>query len=249
MRTRRFKALDGPKDKLRIVDKIAVYDDKGNMIDCNIIHKDNDGKEFYYPSNLLSDDKFKLFTDRPKDMIETIRMGYGDGIISPNFLGLYIDKVVRYIDREYGESIRQKTIEGWKDSRFAYGIKLNHLDTFTDGRYLCKDDFIAGFDYKPSDILTFETKEEAKAHIKEIIKLTKSYVKQYDNLERTGDDNYDFENIAKPFFKTIKGRENDDKGFNSIYWRLFCIMKDNRKYSLTVVQVVLTEREDGENGI
>ena len=46
MKTRRFRALNGAKgDYSRIVEKIAIYDDEGNQIDCCTIQKDDEGRE------------------------------------------------------------------------------------------------------------------------------------------------------------------------------------------------------------
>ena len=58
--TRRFKGLNGAKGEYsRVVDKIAVYDNNGNQIDCCVIQKDKDGREYYCPNNLQ--DKMGLF--------------------------------------------------------------------------------------------------------------------------------------------------------------------------------------------
>ena len=131
-RTRRFKALNGAKGEYsRIVDKIAIYDENEKQVDCCVIQTDDTGREYYCPSN--PHDKFGLFTDKPKDAIECIRNGFGDGLQQSKLFGLTMEHVVRFIDREYGEEIRRKTIEGWKDTKFAYGVKFSYLNSFSGG--------------------------------------------------------------------------------------------------------------------
>lgn len=80
MKTRRFKALNGLNGKkCKNCRKIAIYDEKGDQIDCCVIQKDNEGREYYHPSN--SNDKYGLFLDKPKDAIECIKDGFGDAIV------------------------------------------------------------------------------------------------------------------------------------------------------------------------
>ena len=53
MKTRIFKALnDATEEKfLRIVNKIAVYDDNGKQVDCQEIISSQDGVDYYFPHN------------------------------------------------------------------------------------------------------------------------------------------------------------------------------------------------------
>lgn len=115
-KTRRFKALNGANEPYSaVVEKIAIYNKRGKMIDCCVIHKDNDGREFYYPSNLKNE--CKLFINKPKDALDCIQNRFGDALTTSSFLGFNSLHVIRYIDREYGEKIREKTLEGWKDGK------------------------------------------------------------------------------------------------------------------------------------
>lgn len=241
LRTRRFKALNGAKGEYsRIVDKIAIYDDNGNQIDCCVIHTDDDGREYYYPSN--PHDKDGLFSDRPKDAIECIRNGFGDGFQQSQFFGMTLEHVVRYIDREYGEEIRQKTIEGWKDARFSYGVKFCFLNSFSGGRLVCKHKDLMGYGDTQDDVLTFDTETEASDFIDEVNKKAKEYHEEYINLEKTGDRDWDYENVFKPFFNKIEGKM--ENGTDSVYWRAFSGLNEEDKngrpeYKMEVVQIVL----------
>lgn len=240
-KTRRFKGLNGAKGKYsRIVDKIAVYDQSGNQIDCCVIHKDKDGREFYHPSN--SHSEFGLFSESPKDAIECIRAGLGDGFSQSHLLGFTFDKVVRFIDREYGESIRQKTLEGWKNTKFAYGVSFGFLNSFSGSRKVCKNKSLFGYGNKPEDILTFDTEEAAQAFIEEVKAKAKEYANEYENLPVTENTDYDYENIHKPFFNQIEGKM--ESGSDSVYWMAFSGTLDEREnkrneYKMKVVQVIL----------
>ena len=86
--------------------------------------------------------------------------------------------VVRYIDRVYGEEIRQKTIDGWKDARFCYGVKFCFLNSFSGGRLVCKHKDLMGYGDTMADVLTFDTEIEASAFIDEVNKKAKEYYEE-----------------------------------------------------------------------
>ena len=242
MKTRRFRALNGAKrDYSRIVEKIAIYDDEGNQIDCCTIQKDDEGREYYCPSN--PNDKDGLFLDKPKDAIECIKNGFGDAIRHSHLFGLVLENVVKYLDREYGEEIRQKSIEGWKDAKFSYGVKFCYLNSFSNGRLISKDKTLMnlyGVKEGRNNILTFETEDEAARFIEEINKKAEEYYSEYLSLKRTGDKDYDHENVVKPFFNKIKMGNND-----SVYWEAFYMLAESKRkkerpeFNMKVVQIVL----------
>ena len=250
MKTRIFKALNGVEGNYSIVEKIAIYDDNDNQIDCAVIKTDDNGREYYYPNN--PHDNLGLFTGRIKDAIECIRNGFGDAIKQSHLLGFNIDHVVRYIDREYGESIRQQSIEGWKDTVFAYGVKFSFINSFSDGNLIMKDETLmsrfSGDLY--SDILRFDTEEEAQRFIDKVNKKAEEYYEEYVALEKTGNDDYDYNNIFSPFFNKIKAESNNR---DSIYWEVFSALatekeKNKKVYKLEVVQVIVeTEEEAKQN--
>ena len=242
-RTRRFKALNGAKGEYsRIVDKIAIYDENGKQVDCCVIQTDDTGREYYYPSNPY--DKFGLFTDKPKDAIECIRNGFGDGLQQSKLFGFTMEHVVRFIDREYGEEIRRKTIEGWKDAQFAYGVKFSYLNSFSGGRLVMKNKTLMGWEDDTKDVLSFDNEEDATLFIKATNEKASKYYEEYNSLKRTEDHDWDYEHTFKPFFNSIEGRM--ENGINSVYWNAFhglCEEKKNGKpdYEMEVVQIVKAE--------
>jgi len=104
-------------------EKWASLNHDGKIINRRV-YKDEDGEEYFDVPNYFAtdvDDKFLkyCFTRRVKDMVETIRSGLGD-VISVRTLMVRIDTVRRYVNREYGEELRQKSLAGWKDAKFAF---------------------------------------------------------------------------------------------------------------------------------
>lgn len=240
MKTRRFKALNGAKGKYsRIVDKIAIYNENEKQIDCCVIQMDDDGREYYYPSN--PHDKFGLFTNKPKDAIECIKNGFGDGFQQSKLFSFTMEHVVRFIDREYGEKIRRKTIEGWKDTKFAYGVKFSYLNSFSGGRLVMKNKTLMSWDDNAKDILSFDNEKDAVLFIKEVNKKANKYFEEYNSLKRTGDNDWDYEHIVKPFFNSIE----EEIGYraNSVYWNAFYGLYEEKKNGepeckMEIVQIV-----------
>lgn len=121
------------------IKKCAIFKDGSRKA---IIQTDQDGHEYFAVDNWIQSnpemdsfnygacDFMKLsFTGKPEDMIESIRKDYGDVITA------YSDNVVFFIDRAYGEELRKKTIEGWKDAKFAYVLLVNEKQINTDGKF------------------------------------------------------------------------------------------------------------------
>lgn len=240
MKTRRFKALNGARGKyLGIVDKIAIYDNNGNQVDCCVIQIDDNGREYYCPSN--PHDKFGLFTDKPKDAIECIKNGFGDGLQQSKLFGFTMEHVIRFIDREYGEKIRLKTIECWKDMNFAYGVKFSFLNSFSGGRFVMKNETLMGYGDDVRNILSFDDEKEATLFIEKVNKKAIQYYEEYSLLKRTEDRDWDYEHTFKPFFDKIEGKMK--YGIDSVYWSAFSALSEEKKnnkpeYKMEVVQIV-----------
>lgn len=199
--TRRFTALDKFKG---IVDKIAIYDRLGNIKSIHTIQVDDNGYEFYEVDNPF--DENGLFTDKIKDAILCIRNGYADCIVKSNFLNMFILR--KYIDENYGKSLRDKTIEGFKNTKFAYAIKLTSYNSFTnDGLYLSNNNNNLLLFYDKNKIMTFDNIEDAKQYRLNLFNIAQNYFNEYiasgknekylKNLEKTSVIKYMFSDLRK----------------------------------------------------
>lgn len=126
-----------------VIRKYAIF--KDGTPRC-IIETDDEGREYFQVPNWIQNDpkmdnfnhcksirkymKYS-FSKKPKDMIESIRKGYGD-VICRGIFG--IEYVLYFLDREYGESLRKKTLEGWRGAKFAYGLFCDSIPVNIHGK-------------------------------------------------------------------------------------------------------------------
>lgn len=139
------KCLDNSKNGIPVIRKYAIFKDGAPR---HIIETDDEGREYFSIPNWINNDpemddfnycnsikkymKYS-FSGKPKDMIESIRKRYGDVICCYQSF-LRIDRVLYFLDRDYGESLRKKTIEGWKKAKFAYGLYCDSISVNTCGQ-------------------------------------------------------------------------------------------------------------------
>ena len=215
-------------NKENTAEMIHVYDDNGTFLGCYNIYKDLKGHEFYRPNN--PHEKWGLFNDRIKDAVECITEDYGDVISVTDLVGSNIVDVVRYIDREYGESIRQKFIEGWKDTNFAYAIKLQFKNTLYGGYVLSKDNTLLGYGYDKANILGFDTEYDAINFINAIELQLTDFISEY------------LANKNAEEYMKILNRIKSTYTSNSVYWEAFNSINldtGERNYTLKPIQLVV----------
>lgn len=70
------------------------------------------------------------YIGRIKDAVDMIKNGNGDCIKSTNIFGSEIIKVVYFVDRKVGDELRKKSLDGWKDTEFGYGIEYGYKGGF-----------------------------------------------------------------------------------------------------------------------
>lgn len=132
------------------IKEMAIFEDGSRSLP---IQKDNDGYEYisiddwvnldpdmeefnsFQRHGVIADMRKLTFNSKPKDMIESIKRGFGDVIVSYNLMGGQFDYVRYYLNREYGDKLRSKTIEGWKNAEFAYGLYFNSKPIGINGEY------------------------------------------------------------------------------------------------------------------
>lgn len=120
------------------------------------------------------------YSGRIKDAVEMIRNGNGDCISSMKFVGR-IDNVLYFLDRQIGEELRQKSLEGWKDTKFGWVIECGNKNSFSGYSMLNKkNERITVFD-KDRSPMVFDTKESADEYVEYLIERSKYYAKRLVN--------------------------------------------------------------------
>lgn len=216
----------------------AVKKDCSNIITPFDYYTDADGiRAFYFIPNPY--DEFGLFTDKPKDAIECIKNGLADCILKTIQFGSVMKEPIRFVDREYGEKIRQKTLEAWKDTKFAYGVKYSYTDSFSNGRFVMKNKSLMNIDDNMQDVLSFDNEEDATLFINEVNEEVNKYYEEYNSLKKTEDQDWDDEHTFKPFFNSIKSKIGSDSVYyNAFIHGLYEKKYNKSKYTMEVVQIV-----------
>ena len=141
------------------------------------------GKYFEVDNELNTDCKTFMrfsFSGRIKDAVDMIRSGNGDCIKSYNLFGR-VDKVVYFIDRTVGEELRQKSLEGWKDTKFGWAIECGNKNSFSGYSMLNKkNERISAFD-KENTPMTFDSKEVANEYAEYLVDKARYYAKRLAN--------------------------------------------------------------------
>lgn len=156
------------------VQRYAYYPELNKTNDFPV-QTDSKGREYFYLSRgLLRDTKTykeKTYNDRISDAISDIMNGYGDAVVNGGiFASNTSNHVIVFLDRKYGEELRSKTIDGWKDAKYFWSVVyrngLNEL-------YMNKDNCV---EYNTEDFLHFGTEDEAQKFIDNLMeRLTSDY--------------------------------------------------------------------------
>lgn len=163
------------------VNEYAIFADGSRK---KIIQTDKQyGKYFEVDNELNTDCKSFLrfsYSGRIRDAVEMIRNGNGDCISSMKFIGR-IDKVLYFLDRTIGEELRQKSLDGWKDTKFGWAIECRNKNSFSGYSMLNKKmERISMFDEERKP-MTFDTEEAAKQYAEYLIERAKYYAKRLAN--------------------------------------------------------------------
>lgn len=135
------------------------------------IWKDEEEREYFSVPNLLNNPAKitnQSFNHRVKDAVDTIRNGDGDVILRLKSFGL--EKVIRYLDRDYGEKVREQFFEGWKNVKFAHIVLASGCFTL---------DIKGNITSEPHQ---FETQEQAEKYLCDIFTKISDVFKKYDVL-------------------------------------------------------------------
>lgn len=149
-----------------------------------IIQNDEQYGKYFEVDNELNDEYKSFlrfsFSGRIKDAVDMIRNGNGDCIQSSCFFGR-IDKVIYFLDRKVGEELRQKSIDGWKDTKFGWAIECGYKNSFSGYSMLNKkNERISAFDEERTP-MTFDSKEAANEYVGYLVDKARYYAKRLAN--------------------------------------------------------------------
>ena len=182
--------------------------------------KDKNGEYVFNVQNTINDNK--SFFGAIKDAIESIRNGEGD-ILGSDVMFANIESVYRYLDRNYGEKMRMKTIENFKNVIFGYSIRVyNKFDSCI--RSLSSNNEIIPLD-QPNYIY-FDNYDDAEKFKNDIIEqvyvLNNDFKKAKDDLR---------------LFITLKSKAKK-QGIMHIINYMHTALINNDLYELKVVQAI-----------
>ena len=242
------------KGEPRIIE-VAVFEDKSI---ATIHEMPEDGTKYFYIENPYCKEGDTLntlarrhFLDYPKDAVMAVREGYADALSGMKKIFGFGDtlKPVIILDRDKAEEYRKKTLEGWKDAEFAYGISFGSKSSFSGYTLRDKDGNVCLFG--ENEPITFKTAEEAQDYfnehfLKESIAVAKKYIECKGNDESISAllKPYEFNLIFDLALELVEG--SDEKNLKlkdlehleklDLGWKIIQVVKpvkDEHLYNLT----------------
>lgn len=109
----------------------------------------------------------KSFRGRVKDAYDTIAAGNGD-VLKVSFIGC--EQVVYFLDRKVGEELREKFLDGWKDTKFGYRLQFGSKHSLAPWLPLNEDNETIFFK-NDGKVKYFDSEESAKEYIDKLMKV------------------------------------------------------------------------------
>lgn len=164
------------------------------------------GKYFEVDNELNTDIKGLLrysYSGRIKDAVDMIRNGNGDCISAEKTM-IRIDRVLYFLDRQIGEELRQKSLKGWKNTKFGWAIECGYKNTFSGYSMINKrGEQISVFD-KDKVPKVFNEKDEADKYAASLIEKSRYYAKQLaDNVYNVTEEK-EMDNVIDRIFDEIE---------------------------------------------
>lgn len=176
--------------------KFAKYSINGEEYK-EVIETNDDGYEYYtvpniiHPIDINYGDSDYMFTNRIKDAVDTIRKGDADILVTNRIFSFDSTFPIKFVDKEYGNMMRQKFITEFKDAKFCYAIKGGWTCSFNGYNYITEDGKENIF--SESKVKTFDTIDDALSYINSLLAKATSLASDY----ITGSD-ADKDKIIKP---------------------------------------------------
>lgn len=163
------------------IHEYAIFTDGSRK---KLIQNDEQYGKYFEVDNELNDEYKSFlrfsFSGRIKDAVDMIRNGNGDCIQSVKLFGR-VDKVIYFLDRKVGEELRQKSLDGWKDTKFGWAIECGYKNSFAGYSMLNKkNERISAFDEERTP-MTFDSKEAANEYVEYLVDKARYYANRLAN--------------------------------------------------------------------
>lgn len=188
------------------ITKCAILEDE-SIIERKrrrVVQKDKNGKEYITLPNMRDSNISKSFSNRIGEAVDEVINGNGDVITSINFLGKSNIRVLYFLDREYGNQLKEKSIDGWKDAKFKWVILKPNA--FCYESYVSENSISV---FNKSTAMIFDTEKDA-----------------LDFIEKMYDEAYEFINHNGSIEDAIKKIENEYDIKNIAYSAIFDVIID-----------------------
>lgn len=223
--------------------KVKFYEENGEHIVDKVrdVKTDKYGHEYVRVPNPKNPKHINMFTGRIKDAVEQIRFGIGDCIISNGGIsfGSRIDSVALFLDREYGDKIKNQSIDGWKNAEFGYAIEgyfkhsMGGPVKYTEDGELWNDWF-PELNKKP--FVSFSLEEEANELIQKWTKMAIEADKNYRALDAIEDKNSEEANKIREYTRSLPfvvldlaSNYADDYDGNDFVLEVVQLLKSNKE--------------------
>lgn len=185
-----------------------------------IIEKDSKGREYFTLPNIRVKSFLKSFTDRIGDAVDEVVNGDGDAIKYETFLGMNFTNVVYFLNREYGEEMKQKSIEGWKDTKFAWVLKICNFHQYV------KKDGILTYERNDNAIEIFNTEEDALERLSKLTDEAYSCIEKYKGREV----DECFDEFKQDLNERYNLKDNDNETDLAVMELISKIVSDNKYF-------------------
>lgn len=212
------------------------------------IFQDENGNKYFCILNPYAenDESFKSYKKRHfynciRDAISVICDGYADAILCRGQdVGGYIH-VAKFVDDKVAKEYRDKTLNGWKDTKFAFAVRAGSKNSFSGYVLIAQNGESLSTFSNTMKYATFETEEDAKTFAESLIEKARGYVQRVANgeyFDAVMDDLQENEgkfSIVNSFFydllsEDIQGFRNEDKSLS--------------EYGYEVSQCIIPNRDD-----
>lgn len=178
-----------------------------------LIQTDKDGKKYFNVPNIHTQvgNVGCLFSYHIKDAIDEIKNGIGHVISDDRLWNQSIIPPIHvrhYLDREYGEFLKKKTLEGWKDAKFCYAIVIYNRHSWSNG-YFLDDNF--DFYYPNNDGVGYQQFDSYEEAIKVANSLEEESKRFWEELNSIDIDKFSdvYDDISSKYHKVVVNSSED----------------------------------------